>query len=157
MAVRATVSRFPMDSGAHENSGIPWGLTVTPFATKDENGQAPAYGSGGQLLPRCENCWAYFNTYCELDQWSWNCALCGNPQGLSSEAIARYSHPQSCPEMMSSFVDLELPGSSLCLNFHIFWLCLVAEEVIQNSDFEFVFSIVSADSFFFVLRSGRVG
>lgn len=125
MAVRATVSRFPMDAGAHENSGIPWGVTVTPFATKDENGQAPAYGSGGQLLPRCENCWAYFNTYCELDQWSWNCALCGNPQGLSSEAIARYSHPQSCPEMMSSFVDLELPGSSLCLNFLIFWLCLV--------------------------------
>ncbi|KAM5585192.1 protein transport protein SEC23 D [Rosa sericea] len=109
MAVRATVSRFPIDAGAHENSGIPWGLTVTPFATKDESGQAPAYGSGGQLLPRCENCWAYFNTYCELDQWSWNCALCGNPQGLSSEAIARYSQPQSCPEMISSFVDLELP------------------------------------------------
>ncbi|XP_062016744.1 protein transport protein SEC23 D [Rosa rugosa] len=109
MAVRATVSRFPIDAGAHENSGIPWGLTVTPFATKDENGQPPAYGSGGQLLPRCENCWAYFNSYCELDQWSWNCALCGNPQGLSSEAIARYSQPQSCPEMISSFVDLELP------------------------------------------------
>lgn len=123
MAVRATVSRFPIDAGAHENSGIPWGLTVTPFATKDENGQAPAYGSGGQLLPRCENCWAYFNTYCELDQWSWNCALCGNPQGLSSEAIARYSQPQSCPEMMSSFVDLELPGSSLSFNFDLFLDC----------------------------------
>ncbi|CAL9000050.1 unnamed protein product [Prunus brigantina] len=109
MAVRATVSRFPIDAGAHESSGIPWGVSVTPFATKDENGHSPVYGSDGELLPRCENCWAYFNTYCELDQWSWNCALCGNPQGLSSQAIARYSHPQSCPEMMSSFVDLELP------------------------------------------------
>lgn len=110
MAVRATVSRFPIDAGAHESSGIPWGVSVTPFATKDENGHSPVYGSDGELLPRCENCWAYFNTYCELDQWSWNCALCGNPQGLSSQAIARYSHPESCPEMMSSFVDLELPG-----------------------------------------------
>ncbi|PQM39929.1 protein transport protein SEC24 [Prunus yedoensis var. nudiflora] len=71
MAVRATVSRFPIDAGAHESSGIPWGVSVTPFATKDENG----HSSGG----------------------------------LSSQAIARYSHPQSCPEMMSSFVDLELP------------------------------------------------
>ena len=109
MAVRATVSRFPIDSDAQEAFGVPWGLTVTPFAAKDENGQAPVYGSDGHLLPRCENCYAYFNTYCELDQWAWNCSLCGTLNGLSSQAIARYSHPQSCAEMMSSFIDLELP------------------------------------------------
>ncbi|TKY67060.1 transport protein Sec24 [Spatholobus suberectus] len=110
MAVRATVSRFPMDSDAREGSGLLWGVTVTPFAAADENGRAPSYGSGGDLLPRCENCWAYFNTYCELEQWSWSCSLCGNLNGLSSDAIERYSGPQSCAEMMSSFVDLELPS-----------------------------------------------
>ncbi|KAL5832576.1 hypothetical protein ACOSQ3_016250 [Xanthoceras sorbifolium] len=109
MAVRATVSRFPADPDAQESSGLPWGLTVTPFASKDENGQSPVYGSDGHLLPRCENCYAYFNTYCELDQWAWNCSLCGTLNGLSSQSIAKYSHPQSCPEMMSSFIDLELP------------------------------------------------
>ncbi|OAY38211.1 protein transport protein SEC24 [Manihot esculenta] len=109
MAVRATVSRFPMDQDAQESSGLPWGVTVTPFAAKDENGQPPTYGSDGDLLPRCENCYAYFNTYCELDQWAWTCALCGTLNGLTSRAIARYSHPQSCAEMMSSFIDLELP------------------------------------------------
>ncbi|KAK9279753.1 hypothetical protein L1049_013435 [Liquidambar formosana] len=109
MAVRATVSRFPIDPDAQESSGLPWGVTVTPFAPKDENGNPPSYGSDGDLLPRCENCWAYFNTYCELDQWAWNCSLCGTLNGLSSEAIARYSQPQSCAEMMSSFIDLELP------------------------------------------------
>ncbi|XP_004517291.1 protein transport protein SEC23 D-like isoform X1 [Cicer arietinum] len=109
MAVRATVSRFPIDTDAREGSGLLWGVTVTPFAASDENGQSPAYGSGGDLLPRCENCWAYFNTYCELEQWSWSCSLCGNLNGLSSDAIERYSRPQSCAEMMSSFVDLELP------------------------------------------------
>ncbi|KAK6926568.1 Sec23/Sec24, helical domain [Dillenia turbinata] len=109
MAVRATVSRFPIDADAQEASGIPWGVTVTPFATKDENGNPPIYGSDGHLLPRCENCWAYFNTLCELDQWAWTCCLCGTLNGLSSQAIARYSVPQSCPEMMSSFFDLELP------------------------------------------------
>lgn len=109
MAVRATVSRFPIDPEAQEAGGIPWGVTVSPFATKDENGNPPVYGSDGHLLPRCENCWAYFNTYCELDQWAWNCSLCGTLNGLTSQCIARYSHPQSCPEMMSSFIDLELP------------------------------------------------
>ncbi|KAK2433683.1 Sec23/Sec24 protein transport family protein [Trifolium repens] len=109
MAVRATVSRFPIDTDAREGSGLLWGVTVAPFAAVDENGQSPVYGSGGDLLPRCENCWAYFNTYCELEQWSWSCSLCGNLNGLSSDAIERYSRPQSCAEMMSSFVDLELP------------------------------------------------
>ncbi|XP_031266073.1 protein transport protein Sec24-like At3g07100 [Pistacia vera] len=109
MAVRATVSRFPADPDAQEASGLPWGVTVTPFASKDENGVKPVYGSDGNLLPRCENCYAYFNTYCELEQWAWSCALCGTLNGLSSQAIARYSHPQSCAEMVSSFIDLELP------------------------------------------------
>ncbi|KAB2028200.1 hypothetical protein ES319_D05G083000v1 [Gossypium barbadense] len=111
MAVRATVSRFPIDPDSQEASGVPWGLTVTPFAAKDENDQAPAYGLDGHLLPRCENCYAYFNTYCELDQWAWNCSLCGTLNGLSAQAISRYSHPQSCAEMMSSFIDLQLPSS----------------------------------------------
>nr|KJB55613.1 hypothetical protein B456_009G085000 [Gossypium raimondii]KJB55614.1 hypothetical protein B456_009G085000 [Gossypium raimondii] len=111
MAVRATVSRFPIDPDSQEASGVPWGLTVTPFAAKDENDQAPAYGLDGHLLPRCESCYAYFNTYCELDQWAWNCSLCGTLNGLSAQAISRYSHPQSCAEMMSSFIDLELPSS----------------------------------------------
>nr|POE68907.1 hypothetical protein CFP56_41631 [Quercus suber] len=100
----------PDDIRESLRSGLLWGVTVTPFAEKDENGQGPEYGSEGDLLPRCENCWGYFNTYYELEQWSWNYFLCGTLNGLSSKAITRYSRPDSCPEMMSSFVDLELLG-----------------------------------------------
>ncbi|CAA0841313.1 sec23/sec24 transport family protein [Striga hermonthica] len=109
MAVRPTMSRFPADLREQEACGVPWGVTLTPFAAKDENGIPPVYGSGGELLPRCENCWAYYNTYCEQDQWSWDCALCGTTNGLTSESIARYALPESCPENKSSFIDLELP------------------------------------------------
>ena len=109
MAVRVMVLQISIDPGTQDGSGLPWGVTVTPFAEKDENGQGPKYGSKGDLLPRCENCWGYFNTYCELKQWSWNCSLYGTLSGLSSKAIARYS----CHKRMSSFVDLELPGESL--------------------------------------------
>ncbi|KAL6005289.1 Protein transport protein S23 D [Asimina triloba] len=109
MATRATVHRFPADPELQESGGVPWGITVTPFAPCDEHGQSPACGTDAHLLPRCDNCWAYFNTLCELEQWAWSCALCGTLNGLSSQAIARYSHPQSCPEMSSSFIDLEMP------------------------------------------------
>ncbi|XP_071710923.1 protein transport protein SEC23 D-like [Rutidosis leptorrhynchoides] len=109
MAVRATVLRFPSEPDAQESSGLPWGVTVTPFASKDENGNSPVYGSGGDLIPRCENCWAYYNTYCDQEQWAWSCALCGTLNGLSSETISRFSSSDSPPEIMSSFIDLELP------------------------------------------------
>lgn len=39
--------------------------------------------------------------------------MCGSLNGLSSQAIARYSVPQSCPENLSSFIDLELPLEEL--------------------------------------------
>ncbi|KAL4591727.1 hypothetical protein LXL04_004698 [Taraxacum kok-saghyz] len=109
MAVRATVIRFPSDPDAQDLSGVPWGVTVTPFASKDENGNSPVYGSGGDLIPRCENCWGYYNTYCDQDQWAWTCSLCGTLNGLTSETISRYSAPESAPENMSSFIDLEVP------------------------------------------------
>jgi hypothetical protein len=132
MAVRATVSRFPIDSDAQEASGLPWGLTVTPFAAKDENGIGPACGSNGHLLPRCENCYAYFNTYCELDQWAWNCSLCGTLNGLPSDAIARYSNPHSIPEMTSSFIDLEMPRMSYVISILILLFFLL--ELVLISD-----------------------
>ncbi|KAL6499741.1 Protein transport protein S23 D [Orobanche gracilis] len=109
MAVRPTMIRFPVDPREQEACGLPWGVTLTPFAAKDENDIPPVFGLGGEMLPRCENCWAYYNTYCEQDQWSWDCVLCGTTNGLSSESIARYALPESCPENMSSFIDLELP------------------------------------------------
>lgn len=108
MSIRASISRFPHDTDALEAGGIPWGITLTPFSQTDELGAPPAYGSSGHLLPRCENCYAYFNTYCELEQWSWNCSLCGTLNGLDSDSVARYSD-QQCPEMISSFIDLEIP------------------------------------------------
>ncbi|CAL9093759.1 unnamed protein product [Musa acuminata var. zebrina] len=110
MAVRASVACFPVDSEALETCGIPWGIAVTPFSAVDERGNLPARGSEGHLLPRCDNCWAYFNTYCELDQWTWSCAICGSLNGLTSHAVSRYSQPESCPDLSSSFVDLEILG-----------------------------------------------
>ncbi|XP_031503829.1 uncharacterized protein LOC116266660 isoform X1 [Nymphaea colorata] len=110
MAVRVTTTRFPADQEAQEAAGVPWGITVTPFSPTDELGNAPLYGAGGHLLPRCDNCWAYFNTLCELEQWAWSCALCGSLNALSAEAITRYSQPASSPEMSSSFIDLEMPA-----------------------------------------------
>ena len=116
MAVRRTVARCPADTEVQEGCGIPWGATMVPFAAVDENGRAPEQGEHGQLLPRCESCWAYLNCLCDVDKWAWTCSLCGNLNAFSDDMSARYQTSQG-PELSSSFIDLELDGMCIDLNF----------------------------------------
>lgn len=106
--MRASVTRFPGNLEAQERAGVAWGISVTPFAAVDERGNQPVLCSDGHLLPRCENCWAYLNVLCEMEQWAWTCSLCASLNALSAPLAAHYSNPQSCPELSSSFVDFEL-------------------------------------------------
>ncbi|AQK93496.1 sec23/sec24 transport family protein [Zea mays] len=108
MAVRATVSRFPATPEALESCAVQWGVAVTPFAAADEHGQPPTTGAGGDRVPRCEHCWAYLSSHCDLERWGWTCALCGTLNGFDDEAERRFQRPDVCPELKSSFVDLEI-------------------------------------------------
>ncbi|KAH7302474.1 hypothetical protein KP509_23G074800 [Ceratopteris richardii] len=110
MAIRLTVSKCPADPKVQEGSGIPWGAAVTPFAAHDEKGIAPVVLplEKSHALPRCDTCWAYFSSLCETEQYSWRCALCDSVNSFSEADIVRYSSPQNCPELSSSFIDLEI-------------------------------------------------
>uniref|UniRef100_A0A0D9WH23 Sec23/Sec24 trunk domain-containing protein n=1 Tax=Leersia perrieri TaxID=77586 RepID=A0A0D9WH23_9ORYZ len=109
MAMRATVSRFPVTEEALEACAVQWGIAVTPFAAADERGQLPATGGGGDRVPRCEHCWAYLNSHCDMERWGWSCALCGTLNGFDDDALHRLQRPDALPELTSSFVDLEIP------------------------------------------------
>eukprot|EP00249_Psilotum_nudum_P022659 c28602_g1_i1 orf=222-2453(+) len=111
MAVRVTVGYCPVDDQMQGDSGVPWGATVTPFAIVDETGTPPLYGTKGHLLPRCESCWGYINSLCDIEHYAWNCSLCDTSNVLSDSQATRYTS-QSCPELSSSFIDLELEEDS---------------------------------------------
>ncbi|KAH7295490.1 hypothetical protein KP509_27G051600 [Ceratopteris richardii] len=112
MAIRLMVSKCPADPKVQEGSGIPWGAAVTPFAAHDEKGIAPVILplEKSHALPRCDTCWAYFSSLYETEQYSWRCALCDSVNSFSEADIVRYSSPQNCPELSSSFIDLEIKG-----------------------------------------------
>lgn len=108
MAVRCTLGLCPANPEMQEDSGVPWGGTVTPFAAVDENGIPPVNLAKDQRLLRCENCWGYINPFCEMESNAWNCPLCDSSNALSDSDIARFSSTQSCPEITCSFIDREL-------------------------------------------------
>jgi hypothetical protein len=108
MSVRRTVARCPVDTEAQEGCGIPWGATVAPFAATDELRRPPELGDHGEALPRCDSCYAYLNSFCDIDKWAWTCALCGQLMAFTEEQAARYQMSASPnPEVLSSFIDLE--------------------------------------------------
>lgn len=111
MAVRLTVGKSPADVKMQDGSGVVWGATVTPFAERDEKGIAPLIlpSEACHALPRCDNCWAYLSSLCEIEHYSWRCALCDSFNSLSDAHTLRYSSPQTCPELSSSFIDMEIP------------------------------------------------
>jgi hypothetical protein len=119
MAVRATVSRFPAVPEALESCALQWGVAVTPFAAADERGQRPATGGFGDRVPRCESCWGYFNSNCDLERWGWACALCGTLNGFDDDTARRFQRPDACPELNHSFIDLEIPGETCCFQLEL--------------------------------------
>ncbi|AQK86237.1 sec23/sec24 transport family protein [Zea mays] len=135
MAVRATVSRFPATPEALESCAVQWGVAVTPFAAVDERGQPPTTGAGGDRIPRCEHCWAYLSSHCDLERWGWTCALCGTLNGFDDEAERRFQRPDACPELNSSFVDLEIAGSEEFLELIKSALLAALEALIPGSLF----------------------
>ena len=62
-----------------KNTGIPFGLNVTPFPNIDSS-LIPQYsfGGGNGKPPRCSKCKAFFNPYCLIEGNNWKCNICQN-------------------------------------------------------------------------------
>ncbi|KAI5064713.1 hypothetical protein GOP47_0019408 [Adiantum capillus-veneris] len=115
MAVRLSVSKSPVDPKMQDGSGVPWGAALTPFSAHDEKGIAPVFlPFDASHLPRCDTCYAYLSSLCEIEQYSWRCAVCDSVNSLSEADSLRYSSPQNCPELSSSFIDMQIPEGKPC-------------------------------------------
>ncbi|MCO5609923.1 hypothetical protein L7F22_064158 [Adiantum nelumboides] len=113
MAVRLSVTKSHIDPKMQDGSGVPWGAALTPFAAQDEKGIAPVFlpfdSSHSLSLPRCDTCYAYLSSLCDIEHYSWRCAVCDSVNSFSESDSLRYSSPQNCPELSSSFIDMQFP------------------------------------------------
>ena len=113
MALRFTVQSFPADKELRDNTGLPWGCTVQPFATSEDT---PEVFSAAPLtladdVARCEECYAYINAYCSLERHSWRCTLCDARNSFPANLQSRYGNRARLAEraeLASNLVDLDV-------------------------------------------------
>ena len=68
------------------NTGIPFGINLTPFPDID-NSLIPQYsfGGGNGIIPRCSKCKSFYNSFCQIDNYnSYKCNICSNLNQLNN-------------------------------------------------------------------------
>ena len=67
------------------NSGIPFGINLTPFPDIDQSLISQySFGGGNGKIPRCSKCQSFINAFCKLENSSWSCNICSNSNSLDN-------------------------------------------------------------------------
>ena len=67
------------------NSGIPFGINLTPFPDIDQSLITQySFGGGNGKIPRCSKCQSFINSFCKLENNSWRCNICSNSNSLDN-------------------------------------------------------------------------
>ncbi|CAM9323579.1 unnamed protein product [Chrysoparadoxa australica] len=110
---RFTTHAFPCSQTIKDASGIPWGMTTTPYAdlrhVAEVGGEIPI-----ENVARCSGCSGYLNAFVQLSRRSWKCPLCGEQTRIRSD-LQRYrnsSSMQTLPELNHLVVVYDLPLDS---------------------------------------------
>lgn len=77
---------IPQNEYLIKNTGIPFGINITPFPDID-NSLIPQYsfGGGNGKIPRCKKCKSFYNSFCQLDNYtSYKCNICSNLNDLNN-------------------------------------------------------------------------
>ncbi|KAG5192030.1 hypothetical protein JKP88DRAFT_294468 [Tribonema minus] len=123
LPIRFTTHTFPLSAAVKDASGIPWGVSITPFTQQQATDAAMDSASTpmpSDLVARCSTCFAYINPYCVVSRRWWRCSLCGahvslrhaQPTVATGSDPERYRQPhplQKVPELIHQVLDLELP------------------------------------------------
>jgi hypothetical protein len=75
--LRTSSECIPDNEYLIKNTGIPFGINITPFPDIDTS-LIPQYsfGGGNGKIPRCAKCQSFINLYSKLGNNSWKCNIC---------------------------------------------------------------------------------
>ena len=75
--LRTSSESIPDNEFLIRNTGIPFGINLTPFPDIDSSLISQySFGGGNGKIPRCKQCHSFINPFCELEHNSWKCNIC---------------------------------------------------------------------------------
>ena len=85
--IRTSSEVIPSNEYLIRNTGIPFGINLTPFPDIDISLLSQySFGGGNGLIPRCSKCKSFYNPFCLINDnySSYKCNLCGNINNLNN-------------------------------------------------------------------------
>ena len=85
--IRTSSEVIPSNEYLIRNTGIPFGINLTPFPDIDISLLSQySFGGGNGLIPRCSKCKSFYNPFCSINEnySSYKCNLCGNINNLNN-------------------------------------------------------------------------
>ena len=85
--IRTSSEVIPSNEYLIRNTGIPFGINLTPFPDIDISLLSQySFGGGNGLIPRCSKCKSFYNPFCLITEnySSYKCNLCGNINNLNN-------------------------------------------------------------------------
>ena len=79
--IRTSSESIPNNDNLIINTGIPFGINLTPFPDIDTTLISQySFGGGNGIIPRCSKCKSFYNPYCEISNnyTSYKCNICYN-------------------------------------------------------------------------------
>ena len=85
--IRTSSESIPNNEYLIRNTGIPFGINITPFPDIDSSLiHQYSFGGGNGTIPRCSKCKSFYNPFCEImDNYSsYKCNICFNMNQLNN-------------------------------------------------------------------------
>ena len=85
--IRTSSEVIPSNEYLIRNTGIPFGINLTPFPDIDISLLSQySFGGGNGLIPRCSKCKSFYNPFCLINEnySSYKCNICGNINNLNN-------------------------------------------------------------------------
>ena len=85
--IRTSSESIPNNEYLIRNTGIPFGINLTPFPDIDSSLISQySFGGGNGLIPRCQKCKTFYNPFCEISNnyTSYKCNICCNINQLNN-------------------------------------------------------------------------
>ena len=85
--IRTSSEAIPCNEYLIRNTGIPYGINLTPFPDIDQSLISQySFGGGNGTIPRCSKCKSFFNPFCKTsgDYTSYICNICFNSNILNN-------------------------------------------------------------------------